>query len=400
MSDAVTGKAKVVIVKDDDMDRALSRALELLGGIRQLIRPGDRVLIKPNFGVSVPPETGMITDPRTIEILIALCQDARPGRLLVGECGVVGMDTARIFSELGLMGRFEPLGAQLINLEQDETVEIPVPGGNVLKKVTLFKTAYESDVIISVPTMKSHILTGVTLGLKNMKGVLPDRMKKLMHRIGVKKNVEEFELERAIVDLNSVLAPSMTIIDGFMANEGYEPGTSGGIGGTPLQFETVVAGFDPVAVDAVGAYLMGFNQGEIRHIAYAAERGLGEADLSRIEILGSKAEEVRHPFKRPSLDGYLFDFKEVSLIAGQGCSGCRESALVALAGMSKTELEKMGSAAIVVGAHVKLTEKEGGRRLFFVGNCTGRCDLAGVRIEGCPPPGNYLRSCLLEGRIL
>jgi hypothetical protein len=79
-------------------------------------------------------------------------------------------------------------------------VEVPVPDGFVLKKLKIFKTAYESDVVISVPTMKTHILTGVTLGLKNMKGTLPDKMKKLMHRIGVtfKTSLSISESERTV----------------------------------------------------------------------------------------------------------------------------------------------------------------------------------------------------------
>jgi uncharacterized protein (DUF362 family) len=376
------------------MSFCIGNAVDLLGGIHRVIRPGDTVLIKPNFGVNVPWETGIITDPRVIDSLISICQEANPGKLLVGESSVVGLDTSEVYRGIGLEGRFERMGAKLINLDEDKVVEVPVPDGVVLKRVKIFKTAYESDVLISVPTMKTHILTGVTLGLKNMKGTLPDKMKKLMHRIGVKEKIYEHELDHAIADLNTVKSPTMTLVDGFVANEGYTPGTPG-IGGTPLKFDTVLAGFDPVAVDAVSAYVMGFDRGEIRHIAYAEQRGIGRADLEQIEILGARVEEVRRPFRRPSLEGLLLDFKDVSIVAGQGCSGCREATIVGLSGMSDAELEKIGSAVVVMGSDVDLTERDREKRLFLVGNCTLNSDLDGYRIEGCPPPGIHVKRCLL-----
>jgi uncharacterized protein (DUF362 family) len=387
-------KSQVSIVRGNQMEFSIRKALDLIGGIGRAIRPGDTVLIKPNFGVNVSFETGVITDPRVIDILIPLCMNAGPRRLLVGESTVVGLNTAQIFRELGLEGRFERLGATMINLDQDEIVEVPVPGGSVLKKLRMYRTAYESDVIISVPTMKTHILTGVSLGLKNIKGTLPDKMKKLMHRIGVEEKVLEFELEHAIADLNSVKPPSMTIIDGFIANEGYKPGTPG-IGGTPLEFNMVVTGLDPVAVDAVGAYLMGFEPWEVRHISYAGVRKIGVADLHQIEVLGAKLDDLRRPFKRPSMDGILFDFKNVSIVAGKGCSGCREATLIGLTGMTESELEKIGKAVLVVGANVKLSQKDEKKRPILVGNCTLKMELEGERIEGCPPPGIHVKRCLL-----
>ncbi len=387
-------KRQVSVVRAEGPVPAVKEALDRIGGIEGIIRPGDHVLIKPNFGVAVSYKTGIITDPGVIEALIPICMAANPGRLMVGESTVVGFDTDQVFRELGLVGRFERLGATLVNLDQDEIIDIPVPDGIVLKKIKMFRTAYECDVIISVPTMKTHILTGVTLGLKNMKGTLPDKMKKLMHRIGVKEKVREYELEHAIAELNSVRSPDLTIIDGLIANEGYEPGTPG-IGGVPVAFNTLLAGTDPVAVDATGAYLMGFEPGEVRHIAYAADRNVGTADLTRIEVIGGDLDLLRRPFKRPSLEGVAFDFKDVSLMVGQGCSGCREATLIGLSGMSESELEGIGEAVVVVGSDVELPEAHRGKRIFLVGNCTLKSPLKGERIDGCPPPGIHVKQCLL-----
>lgn len=393
MTGIIRSKSQVSVVKGRDIESSVRSALDLIGGIQRIVKPGDTVLIKPNFSVGVSPRTGVITDPRVVEVVVEICKEASPGRLMVGESTVVGFNTAQVFRDLGLEGRFERLGAALVNLDEDEIVEVSVPNGSVLKKLQLFKKAYESDVIISIPTMKTHILTGVSLGLKNMKGILPDKMKKIMHRIGIKKRVKEYELEHAIADLNSVKRPSMTIIDGFIANEGYEPGTPG-IGGTPVEFNTVVAGFDPVAVDVVGSYLMGFDPMEIRHIVFAQDRKIGFANMGQIDVLGARVEDLRRKFKRPSLEGVLFDFKDIVIVAGNGCSGCREATLIGLSGMTESELEAIGKAVMVIGSDVDLPEETKGQRIFLVGNCTLNSGLKGKRIEGCPPPGIHVKKCL------
>ena len=386
--------SRVSVVSGTDIEASVRKAIDLIGGIRQVVRPGQTVLIKPNFGVAVPPETGIVTDPSVIDAVIKICKEADPGSILVAESSVVGFDTTKIFKELGLEKRFRRLGAALVDLDHDDTMEVPVSNGSVLKKIKLFKTAYESDVVISVPTMKTHILTQVTLGLKNMKGILPDSMKKRMHRIGAKKRVRDFELDHAIADLNSIKPPTFTLIDGFIANEGYKPGTPG-IGGTPVDFNTIVAGRDPVAVDTIGAYLMGFEQDEVRHIKYTGAKGVGISDMNRIDVFGENPERIRRQFQRPSLDGLVFDFKDISIIGGKGCSGCREACYIALSGMTESQLGKIGKSIVMFGADIDLTEIEGNTRLYLVGNCTFANEIEGERIEGCPPPGIHVKQCLL-----
>ena len=386
---------RVSVVSGTAVEASVQKAIDLIGGIRKVVHPGQTVLIKPNFGVPVPPETGIVTDPRVVAAVIKICRAADPARILVAESSVVGFDTTQIFQALDLDRWFRRLGAALVDLDHDDTVAVPVSNGSVLKKITLCRTAYASDVIISVPTMKTHILTQVTLGLKNMKGILPDSMKKRMHRIGAKQKVRDFELDHAIADLNSVKPPTMTIIDGFVANEGYKPGTPG-IGGTLVEFNTVVAGRDPVAVDTIGAYLMGFAPDEVRHIRYAAAKGVGTSDMNRIDVRGENPERIRRQFQRPSLDGLVFDFKDVTIIGGKGCSGCREACYVALSGMTEAQLESIGKSIVMFGADVDLAAIEENTRLYLVGNCTFANKIAGERIEGCPPPGMHVKKCLLN----
>jgi hypothetical protein len=141
---------------------------------------------------------------------------------------------------------------------------------------------------------------------------------------------------------------------------------------------------------------MGFDPGEIRHIAYAGEKNIGISDIKRIDVVGENVDAAKHMFQRPSIEGRVFNFKDISVVAGKGCSGCREACFIGLSAMTESELEKIGDATVVMGSDVDLSELKEDRRLFLVGNCTLKSEYKGQRIEGCPPPGLHVRKCLLD----
>jgi uncharacterized protein (DUF362 family) len=130
--------------------------------------------------------------------------------------------------------------------------------------------------------MKTHKATKVTLGMKNMFGLLPDKFKAKYHAKGISK---------VVIDINTVIKPVFTVIDGFVAMEGNGP-----TDGTTVKMDLILAGKDVVATDATGARVMGFDPHEISHIRGASEKGLGNID--NIEIMGSKLEDVTRVFKR------------------------------------------------------------------------------------------------------
>ena len=135
--------------------------------------------------------------------------------------------------------------------------------------------------VISAAKLKTHINTTVTLGMKNMFGLLPDKFKGKYHMKGISK---------VVVDINTVLRPVFTVIDGFVGMEGRGP-----TDGTPVQMNLIIAGRDPVATDATAARVMGFNPYEITHIRKAYEKGLGNSEA---QIIGEKLETVKRKFKQ------------------------------------------------------------------------------------------------------
>ncbi|MEM3464698.1 MAG: DUF362 domain-containing protein, partial [Candidatus Bathyarchaeia archaeon] len=174
----------------------------------------------------------------------------------------------------------ERWNVKLVDLNKDEFVEVYPPNPLALKKVKVAKTALQS-IIISVPKLKLHRMATVTLGLKNMMGALAS--KGSMHNGWLSKN---------IADLASLLTPSLTVIDGIIAGEGHE--TSG----NPVEMDLVIAGVDSVAVDAVGAAVMGVDPKEVKHLVLAEEKGLGTCDLNKITIIGEPLEKVKRTFRK------------------------------------------------------------------------------------------------------
>lgn len=389
-------KSKVSIVKGNQVTKNVAKALDLIGGLKSIIYPHSRVLIKPNLGVPLPAKTAVTTDPRIVTALIRLLREAGAKKVMVGESAVVGFDAGQVFTTLKLKDLFEKAGAEVVNLDQDEWIEVKIPNGDVLKKIKVCRTAYESDFIITVPKMKTHFQTGVTLGLKNMKGTIPDISKRIMHRIGVPlEKREEYGLDRAIVDLSTVLSPDLSVIDALVALEGFVPGPR--LVGTPIRMNTILAGFDPVAVDAVSCRVMGLNPLEIRHLRLAHERKLGRILPEEIEIVGRSIASVVHPMRIEPPET-VQNAENILIIEGKGCSGCSVTNRLALSFFSPEDIKNFGDMTLVVGDAESLAYHPKGR-CFFVGNCAvrSRKGKEGVNIEGCPPPGIWIRQLLTRG---
>jgi uncharacterized protein (DUF362 family) len=328
--------------------------------------------------------------------LIRLVREAGAREVMVGESAVVGFDAGAIFDALKVRRLFEKAGAKVMNLDQDKVIEIKIPKGRVLKHLKVCRTAYESDVIISVPKMKTHFQTGVTLGLINMKGTVPDESKRRMHRIGVPvEKREEFGLDQAIVDLNSVLSADLTVIDATVALEGFVPGPF--LVGNRVRMDTIIGGFDPVAVDAVACRVIGLNPMRIRHLRAAYERKLGRILMNEIEVMGRTIASVLRPLKIET-SGVPQTYGNLTLLEGKGCSGCPVTNRMALSFFSPDDLDTLGCVTLVVGerAAVDLPQE----RCFFIGNCAIRANRGrkGTKISGCPPPGIWIRRGLTEER--
>jgi len=277
---------RVAVVKGTDPIQTTVKVLETIGSdVDDVFFRKKPILIKPNYINSKHPSTGITTDSRVIEGIVKFLKARKLEEIIIGE-GSGFADTLQAFKVAGVDAVAERWGVKLVDLNNDEFVEVQPPNPLSLKKVRVAKTALEST-IISVPKLKLHRTAGVTLSLKNMMGaVMP---KGSIHN----------PLSEKIADLASILKPCMAVVDGIIGGEGHE------LAGKPVEMNLVIAGTDPVAVDAVSTAVMGFDPKNVKHLRLAEMKGVGTCDLNRIKILGEPIGKVRRKFRPSYLSKFL-----------------------------------------------------------------------------------------------
>jgi uncharacterized protein (DUF362 family) len=275
---------KVAIVRGTSPIEMTVKALEMVGADRVLSEEKP-ILIKPNYINARHPSTGITTDSRVIEGVVKFLRQHSIKEIAIGE-GAGFADTFEAFRVAGVDVVAERWKVEMVDLNKDQFIEVNPPNPLALKKVRIAKRALEST-IVSVPKLKPHRIAKVTLSLKNMMGAVTP--KGAMHN----------PLSKKIVDLVSIIKPSVAVIDGITAGEGHE--TSG----NPVEMNLVIAGTDPVAVDAVGAAVMDIPPESVKHLRLAEEKGLGICHLERIDVVGEPIEKVKRKFKTSFISKFV-----------------------------------------------------------------------------------------------
>lgn len=271
-------RSRVAVVRGQRGRETVERALGLLGIEGAISKP---VMIKVNFITDKTWETGATTDPVVVDALVRYFK-TRAERIVVVESDATTTNADRAALKTGILDVCRENQVEFINLSRiKDRVRVNVESPEALSSVVLPKIVLGSY-IVDAAKLKTHDQVGVTLGMKNMFGLLPERSKFKYHFRSIQK---------VIVDINSVIKPDLTVIDGFVAMEGRGP-----VHGNPVKMDLIIAGRDPVATDAVAAKIMGFDPHTIYHIKRAAEKGLGE--MEDIEVLGEAIEDVKRQFER------------------------------------------------------------------------------------------------------
>ena len=266
--------SSVAVVKGERGLEPVFRAIELIP-FREVLLPYDTVLVKPNLITSHTFETGITTDPIVVEAVIRKIEELDKKAIVVEtEGGITSPDKA--IHETGMIEVIERLGTEYINMRKlKDKVELEVTEPRKIKSFKVARIAIESA-IITVPSMKTLSHTTITMGLKNMFGMLTTRNKYLMHRYG---------MNNVIYDICKTLPPTLSVIDGFYGKSGSGPWS-----GSPVKMDTIIASTDPVAADATAARCIGIDPLIIDHVRWLHEAGIGE--ISDIEIVGDSIDDV------------------------------------------------------------------------------------------------------------
>jgi uncharacterized protein (DUF362 family)/Pyruvate/2-oxoacid:ferredoxin oxidoreductase delta subunit len=290
-------KSQVALVRcrdynQEEVYRAVREAVELIGGIERYVKPGEKVLLKVNMLAPANPERAITTHPSIVRAMIELVKEA-DGRPLIGDCpGFEGQPNIGLYSSIcsktGIKEVAEEGGAEIVHLSS-ESCEVENPQGYAFKRFTLAKSVAEC--VISLPKLKTHQLTLFTGAVKNNFGLIPGKLKREWHL----RLIRPEDFSQMLVDLLACIKPRLVVMDAVVGMEGEGPR-----GGRPKEIGALIASSDPVAVDAIACAIVGIPPLEVPTTRLANEQGLGIGDLSRIEVLGKKIEEMRvEGFKRP-----------------------------------------------------------------------------------------------------
>ncbi|MEQ8200665.1 MAG: DUF362 domain-containing protein [Syntrophomonadaceae bacterium] len=284
--DVKMGRARVALVGCEDyrwpeVQSAVERGLELLGGLSLLVRPGEKILLKPNLLAPDPPERCVTTHPAVFRAMAESLLGAGV-KVTCGDSPGVG-STARAARRAGLAAVADELGLEWADFSRGE--EVIFAEGFQNKRFTIAQGVLESDGLISLPKLKTHGLTRMTGAIKNQFGCIPGLLKGEFHV----KLPEVGNFTRMLVDLNLFLKPRLYVMDGIWAMEGNGPR-----GGTPRNIGVLLFSTDPVALDATVCRLVRLRPEDIPILRNAQLMGLGTYEQDNIDLLGDPLEGFVH----------------------------------------------------------------------------------------------------------
>jgi len=256
-------ETRFTVLRGGSARQMTSKAVEVLGGINSFVKEGDRVVIKPNICGGNPQISGSFTSTEIVDELVKMIRAIGANPLVV-DSDMIWTKFDPVAEAEGWKEWAKREGVPLVNLKHTRKIRFNFGRDSSIGIVPVSREMVEADVIISVPAMKTHLLTNVTLGMKNMYGTFPQENKAKFHRFGI---------ENVTCEVNKAFTPHLTIIDGTVGGECFGP-----LSCKPLNYQTLIASNDVVAADAVACILMGYQPETVLHIRKAHREGLGNGE--------------------------------------------------------------------------------------------------------------------------
>jgi uncharacterized protein (DUF362 family) len=263
-------QAYLAVARGADPAEITRRAVAALGGIERFVKSGHDVIIKPNMCVDYhPPEYAATTNPTVVATLVSLCLGAGAKRVRVMDMPFGGLpDSAYTVS--GIAGAVQAAGGEMEVMSRVKFVKTAIPAGRDITEWEIYQDVLKADVLINVPIAKHHSLARLSLGSKNLLGVVG------------KPNAIHRNLGQRVADLASLIRPTLSVVDAVRILVTHGP--TGGSLNDVKQADTIIASHDLVAADAYAATLFGLTGPDIAYIRAGADMGLGTLDLESIKI--------------------------------------------------------------------------------------------------------------------
>ena len=259
----------LAVVQDGEPAAMVRKAVEMLGGMSKFVKKGQTVVVKPNIGWDRVPEQAATTNPDVVAEVVRLCKEAGAAKVMVFDntCN----QARRCYRRSQIQQKAKQAGASVSFMYKQKFQKVTIPKGVAIKSWEIYRDALKADVLINVPIAKHHSLCKVTLGMKNIMGLIGGNRGKIHNHFAQK-----------ITDLNTIIRPQLTILDAVRIL--LRNGPQGGNLSDVKRMNMIIAGVDVVAVDAFGATLFGHKPEQIGFLREAHSRGLGELYLSKLKI--------------------------------------------------------------------------------------------------------------------
>lgn len=348
---------------------------ELLEAVRpeEEIDKNALIGIKPNLVEAKPSSSGATTAPEIVEGLIEYLKSKGRNRIVIMESASIGVRTPEAFKVCGYEDISKKYDVPLIDLQKDTYKAYEVDG----LVINVCDQVMKVDYMINIPVLKGHCQTRMTCALKNMKGCIPNSEKRRFHTLG---------LHKPIAYLNRIIRQDLVIVDGMNGDLNFE------LGGNPVQMNRIIAGKDPVLIDAYAAQLMGFSIEEIPYISMAERIGIGTADLSKADIIELNRDTGSIKLTPSGKVRQL----AAHIVEDSACSACYGSLIYALERLHEKGLLSKLKDKLYIGQGHKNKRHDGVG--IGIGSCTSGFE---KHVGGCPPKARdiveYLESLILRG---
>jgi len=292
------------------VDEAVASALSNLGGIRKFIKPGDRVALKVNLLTGAEPERAVTTHPAVVRAVAGQVLDAGGSPFILDSPGAAlfynEKNLREVYQITGMAGVAKEAGVDLnFNTEYSS---VPNPRGRLIKRFDIINPALDADRIINLPKIKTHEFTFLTCAVKNFFGLIPGIEKPGYHS----KLHDRDRFCQMLLDIHQAVPEDLVLVDGVIGMEGDGPHA-----GRQREVGIILAGTDPVEIDAVAAAIIGMEPQAVPYLRLAAEQGEA-VDPRRISIVGDRLQPLEPKFALPS-----------TLTTGDGFNRLRFAHLVA-----------------------------------------------------------------------
>ncbi|MGD8237401.1 MAG: DUF362 domain-containing protein [Armatimonadota bacterium] len=285
---------KVAITRCDDYERekvlrAVSEAVELVGGIGQFVSDGERIIVKPNLLSPTDPGRAVTTHPLVIEAVCKLVQGAGAEAVIADSpgAGLAHREDrfARLYEATGMAAAAERAGAAL-NFDAS-VAEVSCPDGVQVKRLDVMQPVLDSGGIINVPKLKTHSFMMLTLATKNMFGIIPGLGKPGHHaRLRLADRFADM-----LLDIHTIARPRLNVMDAVVGMDGEGPGRAG----RPKSIGIILASADSIALDTVACRIVGVEPRRLPVLAAAQRRGWWDEVGDGAEVLGAAIEDVAVP---------------------------------------------------------------------------------------------------------